>query len=64
MLKLLKSAGVGAFVFAAIYLLGAFGAADFNIANWQTDSRYLAAFVGGIFGFAAMLFAFTEMFRD
>jgi hypothetical protein len=49
---------MSAFVLALFfaYLIGAFGAADFNIANWNPLFRIWVALIGT---FAAALFAFT-----
>ena len=47
---------MGKHIFAAagfvlfVYLMGAFIAADFNIANWNGMGRYLIGTIGGILG--------------
>lgn len=39
---------------AVLYLLGAFAAADFNIANWHELARLLVAAGGGFIAYVAI----------
>lgn len=60
MIRLLKSVAVGAALFAAVYLLGTFVEADFDIANWGKRSREGVVF----FGSAAVLFTFFHLVME
>jgi hypothetical protein len=48
--QLLNPVLAAATAFGAIYLVGAFANASFNISTWPEESRNTIAFFGGVFG--------------
>jgi len=67
-MNFLKSILVGFFSFLFVmfllYLVGAFGHADFNILNWDGDARGAIAAFGGVIAFtcggALGIYTYTE----
>lgn len=48
-MRIAKSTAAGLAAFCAVYLVGVFAAADFNIANWDAETRLCIAVIGATF---------------
>lgn len=60
-MKIIRTLLVAFTVFALFYLIGAFYNATFNIINWSETSRFIIAFIGGVYSILAVVFNLVEI---